>query len=315
MNPEIIKISIIIPVYNEEGNIALLFERLNSVIDKLNISKEYIFINDGSTDKSIYLIKELAEKYSYVKFINFSRNFGHQIAISAGLDYAKGERVVVIDADLQDPPELILEMYSNKMNSDYEVVYAKRKYRAGESIFKKATAKVFYRLFSKIIEINVPVDTGDFRIMDRKVVEILKNMPEQDKYLRGQIAWAGFRQTCIEYDRQERHAGKTGYPLKKMLRFAINGFTAFSDFPLKLATYSGFIAAFVAFIVTLFALYSRYIKKDVVHGWTSLIICVLFLGGVQLICIDIIGEYIRGLSANVKKRPLYIVDETNTTKD
>lgn len=308
-----IKLSVVVPVFNEEGNIILLFERLNAVLDQLKISKEYIFINDGSKDKSIELIKELAGKNSYVKYINFSRNFGQQIAISAGIDYAKGDRIVIIDADMQDPPELILDMY-NKMDKGFEVVYAKRKSREGESITKKTTAKIFYRILSRITEINIPVDTGDYRIIDRKIVEILKNMPEQEKYLRGQIAWAGFRQTFIEYDRQERNSGNTSYPFSKMLHFAINGITSFSDFPLKFATYSGFIAAFVAFILMIYALYSRFIIKDYVPGWASLMICILFLGGVQLICLGIIGEYIGRLSANVKKRPLYNVDEANTTK-
>lgn len=312
MDPEI-KLSVVIPVFNEEGNISLLFERLNSVIDSLQISKEYIFINDGSKDKSISIIKDLSSKYDYVKYINFSRNFGHQIAVSAGIDYAKGERIVIIDSDLQDPPELISEMYK-KMDEGFEVVYAKRRSREGESITKKTTAKLFYRILSKITDINIPVDTGDFRIIDRKIADILKNMPEQEKYLRGQIAWAGFRQTFVEYDRQERHSGNTGYPFSKMLRFALNGITSFSDFPLKFATYSGFIAAFVAFVLMLYALYSRFIIKVFVPGWASLMICILFLGGVQLICLGIIGEYIGRLSTNVKKRPLYIVDETNTSK-
>ena len=313
MNTEI-KLSVVIPVYNEEGNISLLHDRLNATIDRLQVSKEYIFINDGSKDQSIQIIKKLAEKHNYVKYINFSRNFGHQIAVSAGIDFAKGERIVIIDSDLQDPPELIFDMYT-KMDCGFEVVYAKRKSREGESITKKTTAKLFYRILSKITEINIPVDTGDYRIIDRKIVEILKNMPEQEKYLRGQIAWAGFRQTFIEYDRQERHSGNTGYPFSKMLRFALNGITSFSDFPLKFATYSGFISALVAFLLMIYALYSRFIIKDYVPGWASLMICILFLGGVQLISLGIIGEYLGRLSANVKKRPLYIIDETNTSKE
>ncbi len=312
MNP-LVEISVVIPVYNEEGNIFLLFERLNNVFDKLNVSKEYIFINDGSKDKSIERIKSLANEHSYVKFVNFSRNFGHQIAVSAGLDYTKGEKIVIIDSDLQDPPELIHDMYI-KMGEGYEVVYAKRKSREGDPLTKKITAKMFYRILSKITEINIPVDTGDFRIMEKKIVEILKNMPEQEKYLRGQIAWTGFRQTFIEFDRQERHSGNTGYPYSKMLRFAFNGITSFSNFPLKFATYSGFIAAFVAFLLMIYALYSRFIIKDYVPGWASLMICILFLGGVQLISLGIIGEYIARLSANIKKRPLYIIDETNVAK-
>ncbi|HBX53103.1 MAG: glycosyltransferase [Bacteroidetes bacterium RIFOXYA12_FULL_35_11] len=305
-----IALSIIIPIYNEEGNIPLLFDRLNSVADQLGVTKEFIFINDGSKDNSIQLIRELSLRYNYIKYINFSRNFGHQIAVTAGLDYSSGKRVAIIDADLQDPPELIIEMY-NKMNEGHEVVYAKRRVRDGETVFKKTTAKLFYRILKKITSVNIPVDTGDFRIVDRKIVDVLKNMPEQEKYLRGQIAWAGFRQTYVEYDRVERYSGKTGYTFSKMLKLALNGITSFSDFPLKFATISGFIVAGIAFLVTLYALYSRFVIKEYIAGWTSLMLCVLFIGGIQLITIGIIGEYISRVAANVRKRPLYIIDDTN----
>jgi glycosyltransferase involved in cell wall biosynthesis len=304
------QLSIIIPIYNEEGNIDRLINRLKGVINQLNVNCEYIFINDGSKDDSINIIKNLAKLDPSVKFINFSRNFGHQIAVTAGLDKCIGERIVIIDADLQDPPELILEMYK-KMDEGFEVVYAKRAARKGESWMKKFTARMFYRILKSITSVNIPVDTGDFRIMDRKIVDVLKQMPEQQKFLRGQISWIGFNQTYVEYEREERYAGETGYTYKKMIRFALDGITSFSNFPLKFATVCGFVVSGIAFLVMLYALYSRFISKDYIEGWTSIIISVLFLGGIQLISIGIIGEYISRLSSNVRNRPLYIINDTN----
>lgn len=304
------ELTVIIPIYNEEKNIPVLYPRLKNVVDRMNLSYEFIFINDGSKDYSIELIKNLAEKNSCIKYINLSRNFGHQIAVTAGIDKAAGNAVVIIDADLQDPPELIIEMHA-KMKEGFQVVYARRRSRAGESFLKKYTAKLFYRTLAKITSIKIPLDTGDFRIMDRKIVEVLKQMPEQQKFLRGQIAWVGFNQTWIEYDRDERNAGETGYTLRKMLRLALDGITSFSNLPLKFATITGFVVSGVTFLVSLYALYARFVSKDYVPGWTSLILSVLFIGGVQLISIGIIGEYMSRMSANVRKRPLYIVEETN----
>jgi len=303
-------LSVIIPIYNEEGNIIKLYERLSQVILKLGIDAEFIFINDGSKDSSMQLILELAGKNPGVKYIDFARNFGHQIAVTAGLDHCKGNAAVIIDADLQDPPELIEEMY-RKWKDGFEVIYAKRKSREGESQMKKVTAKVFYRMLQRITSINIPVDTGDFRLIDRKIIGVLKKMPEQQKFLRGQISWIGFRQTFIEYDRDARHAGKTGYTFKKMTRFALDGITSFSNLPLKFATFAGFIVSAIAFIMILYALYSRFISKDYVPGWTSLMLAVLFIGGVQLICIGIIGEYISRMGSNVRNRPLYIINDSN----
>ena len=303
-------ISVIIPIYNEEGNIPLLHERLSKVMKGIGVSYELVFVNDGSADKSMAMIKEYAGKDETIRYIDLSRNFGHQIAVSAGLDNVRGNAVVIIDADLQDPPELIQEMY-DKMREGYEVVYAKRKKRAGESYFKLLTAKIFYRIMSKITSFEIPVDTGDFRIIDRKIVDILKNMPEKSKYLRGQIAWMGFNQTYVEYDRGARHKGETGYPFKKMLSFAIDGITSFSNFPLKLITYFGFIASFIAFIVILYALYSWYFLDSTNAGWTSTMVSILFIGGVQMIAIGVIGEYLSRMNNNVKNRPLYIIKESN----
>lgn len=307
------ELSIIIPIYNEEGNIPNLIERLKSVVDSMGLSYEFIFINDGSKDKSLNMIKQYASQHSFIRYIDLSRNFGHQIAVSAGLDYSKGKAIVIIDADLQDPPELIIEMYE-KYKRGYEVVYAQRAKRAGETVFKTLTAKYFYRIISRITSINIPVDTGDFRIIDRKVVDVLKQMPEQQKFLRGQIAWVGFNQTFITYNRAERNAGETGYTVRKMLKLALDGITSFSDFPLKFATFSGFVVSGVAFVMILYALYSRYIIQDYVPGWTSLMLAVLFLGGIQLISIGIIGEYISRMSANVRQRPLYVIGDTNISE-
>ena len=308
------KLSIVIPIYNEEENIDSLINRLRTVLAQMQISCEYIFVNDGSKDHSFQLIKNLALADPAVKYIDFSRNFGHQIAVSAGLDLAAGDRVAIIDADLQDPPELIIEMFA-KMDQGYEVVYAKRNNRNGESWLKKFTAKVFYRILKSITSVKIPVDTGDFRIIDRKVVNVLKQMPEHNKFLRGQISWIGFKQTYVEYDRKVRQAGSTGYTYKKMIRLALDGITSFSNFPLKVASICGFVVSGIAFIVMIYALYSRYITKDYVEGWTSTIISVLFLGGIQLISIGIIGEYISRLSENARNRPLYIINETNIKKE
>jgi len=306
------ELSVIIPIYNEEDNIAKLYERLRQVIVPMKLSYEFIFINDGSRDQSLTLVRELAARDERVRYIDFSRNFGHQIAVTAGLDLSVGEAVVIIDADLQDPPELIVPLYE-KLQQGYEVVYAKRRSRQGESAAKKLTAKLFYRLLASITHISIPVDTGDFRVISRKVVDALKQMPEQSKFIRGQISWIGYRQTFVEYDRAERAGGETGYTYSKMIRLAIDGITSFSDAPLKAATVSGFIVSGVAFLVLIYTMYSRFVSHDYEPGWASLMTSVLFLGGVQLIAVGIIGEYISRLSANVRQRPLYIISDTNIT--
>lgn len=307
-------LSIIIPIYNEEGNIPVLYERLTKVMKDLGESYELLFINDGSRDNSLALVMELAQKDEAVKYLDFSRNFGHQIAVTAGIDAAKGDAMVIIDADLQDPPELILEMFE-KYKEGFEVVYAKRRKRKGETIFKKLTARLFYRTLAKITTLDIPLDTGDFRLIDRKVADVLKKMPEQNKYIRGQIAWIGFRQTYVEYDRDSRHTGETGYTLSKMIRFALDGITGFSNLPLRLATVAGFTVSGIAFLLMIYALISRLIWKDYEPGWTSLILSVLFIGGIQLITIGIIGEYINRISTNVRNRPLYVIRETNVEED
>ncbi|WP_082318321.1 glycosyltransferase family 2 protein [Hymenobacter sp. DG25A] len=306
-------LSVIIPIYNEEKNIPALYERLRGVLVSMALrSYELVFVNDGSADQSLALIQDLAAQDSRVRYIDFSRNFGHQIAVSAGLDLSRGTAVVIIDADLQDPPELIPALYA-RLHEGYEVVYARRRTRQGESAIKKFTAKVFYRLLARITSVNIPLDTGDFRIVSRKVVDALRQMPEQNKFIRGQISWIGYRQTYVEYERAERAGGETGYTYRKMLRLALDGITGFSDVPLKAASVSGFLVSGVAFLVMLYTLYARFITRDYQPGWASLMVSILFLGGVQLIAVGIIGEYLARLLANVRQRPLYIISDTNIT--
>ena len=304
------EISTIVPSYNEEKNVPLIYKRLTDTLSQISDKYEIIFVNDCSKDSTLSVIKQISEEDSHVKYISFSRNFGHQIAVSAGLDMCKGNAVVIIDGDLQDPPELILEMYK-KYQEGYKVVYAKRKTREGETWFKKATAKLFYRFLAAMTSIEIPVDVGDFRLIDKVIVNHLRNMPEKSKYIRGQISWIGYKQTFVEYHRDARLYGKTNYPLKKMLRLAFDGITAFSDKPLKMASAIGIISAILSLLAIIYALISHFIFDSAVSGWTSLIISVLFIGGVQLITIGIIGEYIARINNDVRNRPLYIIEEEN----
>jgi len=304
------EISIVVPLYNEEKNIRLMYDRLVSSILKITSNFEIIYVNDGSNDNSFLELVKLSNEDERVKYINFSRNFGHQIAVTAGLDYSKGAAVVIIDGDLQDPPEVIPEMYA-KHKEGFEVVYGQRLKRKGDNFFKKITAKYFYRILKKITSINIPLDTGDFRLIDRKIVNDLKNMPEQNKFLRGQIAWLGYRQTSVFFERDERKFGETGYPFSKMLKFALDGITGFSDVPLQFVTKTGIFISFISFLVILYAIFSHFILERTITGWTSLIISSMFIGGVQLISVGIIGEYISRINKNVQNRPLYIVSETN----
>ena len=305
-----VSISIVVPVYNEEKSIRLMYDRLLSSISKISHNFEIIYVNDGSRDNSFLELVKLSKEDARVKYINFSRNFGHQIAVTAGLDKTKGEAVVIIDGDLQDPPEVIPEMYA-KHKEGFEVVYGQRLKRKGESFFKKITAKYFYRILKKITNVNIPVDTGDFRLIDRKIVNDLKNMPEQNKFLRGQIAWLGYRQTSVFFERDERKFGETGYPFSKMLKFALDGITGFSDVPLQFVTKIGIFISFISFLIILYAIFSHFVLEKTITGWTSLIISSMFIGGVQMISIGIIGEYISRINKNVQNRPLYIIDETN----
>ena len=304
------EISAIIPSYNEQDNVGLMYERMTKTLSKISPDYEIIYINDCSKDQTLLRIKELAEKDTHVKYLSFSRNFGHQIAVSAGLDYCSGKAVVIIDGDLQDPPELIEQMYE-KYKEGYKVVYARRTSREGETWFKKATAKIFYRLLASMTSIDIPVDVGDFRLIDQVIVKHLRNMPEKSKYIRGQISWIGYKQTFVNYHRDARIYGKTNYPLRKLLRFALDGITAFSDKPLKIASGLGIVAAIVSLLALVYALVAHFCFNSTITGWTSLILSVLFIGGVQLITIGIIGEYIARINNDVRNRPLYILEENN----
>jgi len=308
-----VEISVVVPIFNEEQIIQELYTRIKDAVVKISDNYELIFVNDGSKDNSLLGLMKLSENDKKVFYINFSRNFGHQIAVTAGLDACRGKAVVVIDGDLQDPPELIPEMYA-KYKNGFDVVYAKRASREGESIFKKATAKMFYRVLKRMTTIDIPLDTGDFRLVDKKVVEYLKKMPEQNKFLRGQIAWLGFKQTEVLFNRDKRKFGKTGYPFSKMMQFALDGITSFSNKPLQFVSKLGFFISFFSLVVILYALYSHFILNETITGWTSLIISTMFIGGVQLISIGIIGEYISRINKNVINRPLYIIENTNTEK-
>lgn len=304
------ELSVIIPVFNEEEIISDLYQRLRLALTPIIPDYELIFVNDGGSDQLTERITALAQNDKKVKYIKLSRNFGHQVAICAGLDYCKGRAVVVMDGDLQDPPEIIPKLYQ-KFCEGFDVVYARRVKRRGESLFKRGTAGIFYRLLKSITCIDIPVDTGDFRMMNRRIVEELGRMPERSKFLRGQIAWLGFRQTFIDFERDSRQAGKTNYSLGKMVKFSLDGITSFSDVPLKLVTFLGMFISFAAFLIILYALYSHFWIHRTVTGWTSLIISSAFLGGIQLLSIGILGEYISRISADVRRRPLYIISSTN----
>ena len=300
--------SIVAPIYNELENTPELYRRVTEVMDALGEPWELVVVDDGSTDGSTEAICTLAREDERVRPVIFARNFGHQIAITAGWDYARGDAVVIIDADLQDPPEVIVEM-AKKWKEGYEVVYAVRSEREGESLFKIWTASLFYRLIYRITDVKIPLDTGDFRLMDRKVVDVLKQMRERHRFPRGMSAWVGFRQIGVEYKRAARLAGQTKYPFRKMFRLALNAITSFSYFPLQVATFFGFASAGVAIIAIPVVVALRLAGSHFFEGQTTTLISVLFLGGVQLISLGILGEYVGRLYDEAKGRPLYIVRE------
>ncbi|MCK6540995.1 MAG: glycosyltransferase family 2 protein [Anaerolineales bacterium] len=306
--------SIIAPIYNEKENLPELHRRVSEVMQSTRKTWELILVDDGSTDGSTETIRELAKKDKHVRPVIFARNFGHQIAITAGWDYARGDAVVVIDADLQDPPELIPEMVK-KWREGYEVVYAVRAEREGESWFKLWTASLFYRIIYRITDVKIPLDTGDFRLMDRKVVDVLKSMRERHRFPRGMSAWVGFRQIGVEYKRAARVAGETKYPFRKMFRLALNAITSFSYFPLQVATFFGFFSAGVAILAIPIVIYLRASGSQAFFGQATTLIAVLFLGGVQLISLGILGEYIGRIYDEAKGRPLYIVREAPEEKE
>lgn len=298
--------SVVIPVYNEELVIQETYNRLKSVMDSLNENYELIFVNDGSRDKSASILGAVCEADQRVKLVDFSRNFGHQMASTAGMDYSSGETIVLIDADLQDPPEIIPKMLE-KWREGFDVVYGIRVKRKGETFFKKFTSKIFYRLLNSMTEVEIPLDTGDFRLVGRKVCDALKTTNERNRYLRGLISWMGFRQTGIEYARDKRFAGETKYPLKKMLRFAFDGITSFSYKPLKLATYFGSFVSVLSFLYLLDVLYQRLFTNSTITGWASTLAVSLFFNGIVLIILGIMGEYVGRIFDEVKGRPLYVI--------
>lgn len=303
-----IRYSIVAPCYNEEGNMHELHRRISEVMDRTGEPWELVLINDGSRDRTRELMQELHKRDERVHYIDFARNFGHQLAVTAGMDYAQGEAIILIDADLQDPPELILEMIQ-KWKEGYKVVYAIRSERKGETWFKLFTAKLFYRLIFRITDVNIPQDTGDFRLMDRQVVNAMKQMRERHRFIRGMTSWVGFSQTGVYYVRQERFAGETNYPLRKMLKFASDAITGFSYLPLQLATYLGFIVAALSGLGMLAVITARLFGNQAFFGQATTLVMVLFLGGIQLICLGIIGEYLGRIYDEVKHRPLYVVNQ------
>jgi dolichol-phosphate mannosyltransferase len=302
MKPEY---SVVIPVFNEVESLPEFHRRLSQVAGKEGKTWEFIFINDGSTDESPALLKAMAGKDKRIRVVDFVRNFGHQIAVTAGLDSAQGRAVVVIDADCQDPPEVIPELIAG-WKKGYEVVYAVRSERAGETWLKEVTAKLFYRMIFRITDVKIPLDTGDFRLLDEKVVAVMRRMRERHRFLRGMAAWVGFRQIGVSYKRHARFAGKTKYPMSKMLRLALNAITSFSYFPLQLATYLGFLCAALAAVAILIVIVLRLAGSEAFFGQATTLVSVLFLGGVQLICMGILGEYVGRIYDEAKGRPLYI---------
>jgi dolichol-phosphate mannosyltransferase len=302
-------ISLVIPCYNEEEVISETMQRLQAFcIDATDIEIELIFVDDGSRDNTRNLLKDYARQDARIKVIVFARNFGHQIAVTAGIDAAAGDAVVLIDADLQDPPEVVHEMIA-KWREGYDVVYGTRSKRPGESFFKLATARAFYRILNRLSDVPIPLDTGDFRLMSKPVVDTLRAMPEKDRFVRGMVSWVGFKQIALPYNRAQRFAGESKYPLRKMLRFATDGILSFSTKPLQVAIGLGMFSAFSAMVGILYALYLRIFTNIWVEGWTALMLAILFLGGSQLICIGIVGEYIGRIYNEAKNRPLYVVQE------
>lgn len=304
------KVSVVIPMYYEEEVARTCYERVKNVLDSLkNYNYEIIFINDGSKDKTLEILEEIANEDSNVKVISFSRNFGHQCAVTAGIQYVTGDAIVIIDADLQDPPELIPDMLK-LWEQGNEVIYGKRKTREGESHFKLLTAKMFYQTLNALSDVDIPKDTGDFRLVDRKVVDVINSLPEHNKFLRGLFSWVGFQQIPFEYERKERFAGKTKYPLKKMLKLAGDGIISFSTKPLKIVGTLGIISLIISFIIFIYAILSLIFKwNNLTAGWTSLMVTMTFLAGVILISLWMMGEYIARIYDEVKGRPQYIIDK------
>lgn len=303
------KYSFVIPVFNEEETLPVLFEELTKLMSKVDGESEIILIDDGSRDQSYSIMKNKNQKDPRFKVLRFSRNFGHQLAITAGIDHTSGDAVVIMDADLQDSPDVVLDMIS-KWKEGYDVVYGVRIKREGETFFKKLTAKGYYWLMQKLSNIEIPMEAGDFRLVDKKVVEVFRQLRENHRYVRGIFSWIGFKQTGVPFVRAERYAGETKYPLIKMLRFALDGMLSFSNVPLKVALNLGFLISCFSFLYGFCLILGKYLGLvETVQGWVSLIVVIFFLGGIQLIMIGVLGEYIARIHTEIKGRPLYVVRE------
>jgi glycosyltransferase involved in cell wall biosynthesis len=307
------RLSVIVPVFNEEALMSELMSRFQTLVEVLErrsiaLSQEIevIFVNDGSKDGTLPLLIAASHSYPWCKVVDLSRNFGHQVAVSAGLDFSTGDAVAIIDGDLQDPPELLADMLV-KLSEGFDVVYGVRRVRKNETLFKRATAALFYRLLRVLTSVDIPLDTGDFRVMSRRVTDVLCDMPEKHRFLRGLVSWIGFKQIGFEYDRDERFAGETKYPLSKMIAFALDGITSFSTTPLRLIGQLGYLVVLVGFFYAIYVLYAALILGVTVEGWTSTVLIVLIMGGVQLISLGIIGNYVGRNHVELKKRPLYVV--------
>ena len=300
--------SLVVPAYNEEGVIAELAVHLAQVMDALDADAEVVLVDDGSSDRTYELMQKVAAADPRFRLVRLSRNFGHQIALTAGVDLASGDAVIVMDADLQDPPEVVLEL-ANRWREGYDVVYAVREAREGETQFKRSTASAFYRAFNRISEVQVPVDVGDFRLVDRRALDVFNRMRESNRFVRGMFSWIGLRQTGVTYTRKERFAGETKYPLRKMLAFAATGVISFSSAPLRAALNLGFIVSGLSFVLAVWSIIVKVSGLYQVPGWTSIVVVTTLIGGIQLIVLGVIGEYIGDIHDEVKRRPLYVVSE------
>lgn len=307
-------VSYIFPIYNESGNIDVLYKTMDGLLAKKPAyAYELIFINDGSRDDSLEKLVALQKKDNRIAVINFSRNFGHQLAVTAGLDYASGDAIIIMDSDMQDPPKVSFELIK-KWEEGFDVVYAQRRTRK-DGFFKKLTASLFYRVLQKLADIDIPRNTGDFRLMDRKVVNELNKFRERSRFLRGLVSYVGFKQTAVLFDRDKRHAGKTGYPLKKMLKFATDGILSFSSTPLKFISQFGLFISSLSFLGIIYALLSKFLHPaTTVPGWTFIVIAILFMGGIQLMMLGVLGSYIGRIYSESQNRPLYIIDSVFSSK-
>ena len=300
--------SVVVPAYNEQEVINETYKRLTKVMTGMGEPYELIFVNDGSKDQTVRMIAGFCENDASVRLINFTRNFGHMSAISAGMEHARGKAVFVIDADLQDPPEVFPEMAA-KWREGYHVIYGKRLKRKGESVFKRLSAKIFYRLIRRMTSVDLPPDTGEFRLIDRKVCDAVNKLPEKNRYIRGLVSWVGFKQVPVEYVREERYAGVTKYPLQKMIAFAMDAITSFSYKPLKLATMVGFIISLFSFLFILYVIYQHFFTNQTVTGWSSTVAIILFTQGIVLMILGLMGEYIGRIYTELQNRPNYIIQE------